>query len=56
MAQIAKDRLTVDLDSGQRKMLDKLAADRGWSTGKCVREILAEYFARLQQQQGELTP
>ena len=49
-----KDRLTFDMPPDLRAMLDRFAADQGWSAGECVRRILAEKFAQLRE--GETTP
>ena len=45
------DRYTFDMPAELRDSLDKMAADRGWSVAQCLRQILADHFARLQQEQ-----
>lgn len=46
-----QSRFTFDMPLAQRAMLDKLAEARGISAGECLREILAEKFAQLQEEQ-----
>ena len=46
-----KDRLTIDMPLELREELNRLAQSRGQSAGECVRRILTEKFAQLQQGQ-----
>ena len=45
------DRFTVEMPFELRRQLDRLAEVNGQSAGECLRRILADKFAQLQQQE-----
>ena len=45
------DRFTFDMPADLRLQLNRLADAQGWSAGECLRRIMADKFAQLQQQE-----
>ena len=45
------DRFTFEMSPEFRKQLDRLAEVNGQSAGECLRRIMADKFAQLQQQE-----
>lgn len=51
MALTYQDRFTFELPKELREQLNRLAASRGQSAGECLRRIITEKFAQLQEEQ-----
>lgn len=55
MAVRTRDTFTFDMPPEHRRLLDRLAGAQGIATAECLRRILAEKLAQLEQQE-ETTP